>query len=244
MIPSWLQLRPSVTRRPRNPAAVAQFFYHACKAILDGLLATTTGEIGIIGDVSNYFGVVETNGRGMLHLHALVWLRRNLGFMTLRDRLLWDSDFATRMIRYLETIIVQCIDENNLDDPEMSLPSIPPSANDVESDAEFHQRLSHDSNCVARRKQVDSRHHSATCFKYRQRGIGKDSCRFGMPRDLVSEAKVDELGVIHLARNHSWINPWNPAIASLSVRTMTSLGSRQSPSLCHCCFMHTGHLLF
>jgi hypothetical protein len=25
---------------------------------------------------------------------------------------------------------------------------------------------------------------------------------------------VDELDVIHLARNHGWVNPWNPAIAS------------------------------
>jgi hypothetical protein len=35
-----------------------------------------------------------------------------------------------------------------------------------------------------------------------------------MPRDLVPESKVDELGVINLARNHAWINPWNRAIAS------------------------------
>jgi hypothetical protein len=197
-----------------NPAAVAQFFHHACKAILDGLLPAKTSEIGVLGDVSNYFGLVETNGRGMLHLHALVWARGNLGFTTLRDRILRDSDFATRMIRYLETIIVQSIDESNLDDPEIGLPSMPLSANDAESDAEFHQRLPFDSNYVARRKQVHSRHHSATFFKYRQKGIGKDSCRFSMPRDLVPESKVDELGVINLALNHAWINPWNPTIAS------------------------------
>jgi hypothetical protein len=48
----------------------------------------------------------------MLHVHALLWLRGNLAFTTLRNRLLNDSDFATRMIRYLETTIVQGIDEN------------------------------------------------------------------------------------------------------------------------------------
>jgi hypothetical protein len=52
-----------------NPVAVAQFFHHTCKTILDNLLATGSGETGILGDVSNYFGVVETNRRGMLHLH-------------------------------------------------------------------------------------------------------------------------------------------------------------------------------
>jgi hypothetical protein len=46
-----------------NPAAVAQFFHHSCKAILDGLFAAKSDETGVLGDVSNYFGVVETNGR-------------------------------------------------------------------------------------------------------------------------------------------------------------------------------------
>ncbi|PVH76112.1 hypothetical protein DL98DRAFT_382297, partial [Cadophora sp. DSE1049] len=27
-------------------------------------------------------------------------------------------------------------------------------------------------------------------------------------------SEVDELGVIYLARNHGWVNPWNPVIAS------------------------------
>jgi hypothetical protein len=48
-----------------NPVAVAQFFHHTCKAIFDGLLGSNTGRIGILGQVSNHFGVVETNGRGM-----------------------------------------------------------------------------------------------------------------------------------------------------------------------------------
>jgi hypothetical protein len=35
-----------------------------------------------------------------------------------------------------------------------------------------------------------------------------------MPRDLEPVSRADDLGVVHLARNHGWINPWNPAIAS------------------------------
>lgn len=44
-----------------NPVAVAEFFHHVCKAIFDGLLASNTGQIGILGDVSNHYGVVEIN---------------------------------------------------------------------------------------------------------------------------------------------------------------------------------------
>ena len=203
-----------------NPVAVAQFFHYTCKAIFDELFATRSGGSGILGDVSNYFGVVETNGRGMLHLHALIWLRGNLNFATLRERLLNDPDFATHMIHYLETIIVQSISNVSLDDSDVNLPtmvnlpSMPNSENNADSDTEFYERLLQDGNSVACTKQMHSKHHSATCFKYRQTGSGKNACRFGMPRDLVPESKIDELGIIHLARNHAWVNPWNPAIAS------------------------------
>jgi transcriptional regulator of met regulon len=35
-----------------------------------------------------------------------------------------------------------------------------------------------------------------------------------MRREIIEASKIDENGVIHLARNHAWVNPWNPAIAS------------------------------
>ncbi|CEO59600.1 hypothetical protein PMG11_04272 [Penicillium brasilianum] len=92
-----------------DPAAVARFFHYTCKAVLDGLLGSKPNDIGILGDVSNYFGVVETNGRGMLHLHALVWLRGNLGFIELRNRILADGQFANRMISFLESVIMHSL---------------------------------------------------------------------------------------------------------------------------------------
>ena len=65
-----------------NPVAVAQFFHHICTGMFDALLAAGKERSGIFGEVSNYFGVVETNGRGMLHLHSLIWLTGNLEFFT------------------------------------------------------------------------------------------------------------------------------------------------------------------
>jgi hypothetical protein len=35
-----------------------------------------------------------------------------------------------------------------------------------------------------------------------------------MPRDILERSKVDDYGIVYLARNHAWVNPWNPAIAS------------------------------
>lgn len=85
-----------------NPVAVAQFFHHTCKALFDGLLASNLRHIGIFGEIANHFGVVETNARGMLHLHALVWLRGNLSFGIMRERLWHDKSYAARVISYLE----------------------------------------------------------------------------------------------------------------------------------------------
>jgi hypothetical protein len=197
-----------------NPVAVAQFFHTTCKAILDGLLGSKPGETRILSDISNYFRVVESNGHGMLHLHALVWAQGNLDFVHLHDRILTDGLFATHMIQYLESVVrhsIHCIDP---DDPEMSISRTTPSANGPKSDTEFLQKLSQDVNHVASLKQLHSKHHSATCFKYHHQNSGKATCHFGMPHNLLKTSKVDDHGVIHLARNHPWVNPWNPAIAS------------------------------
>ena len=74
--------------------------------------------------------------------------------------------------------------------------NMPPSSKGPDFDDEFHQMLAADSSAVARKTQIHSSNHTATCFKYRR---GKDACRFGMPRDLRPQSEVDDLGVIHLA---------------------------------------------
>ena len=147
----------------------------------------------------------------MLHSHALVWLAGNLDFATLRQRILHDNDFAQRIIRYLESIIVHSIDSYTNDNAEVGPADLPPSSKGQESDDDFYMRLATDSNAVAQKTQMHSSKHNATCFKYRSKG---NTCRFGMPRELVPQSYIDELGVIHLARNNSWVNPWNRAIAT------------------------------
>ncbi|EPS29066.1 hypothetical protein PDE_04014 [Penicillium oxalicum 114-2] len=197
-----------------DPVAVARFFHYTCKAVLDGLLGSKQTDMGILGDVFNYFCVVESNGRGMLHLHALVWVRGNLGFMQLRDRILTDVHFANRIIRFLETVITHSLHDADVDDPESSVSSMPPSSHGPETDTEFTRKLFQDANGVARTKQLHSKRHTTTCFKYRHRLSPDRVCRFGMPRGLLEISRVDEHGIIHLARNHAWINPWNPSLAS------------------------------
>lgn len=95
-----------------NPVAVAQFFDAVCKGVFSKLLQVDSQESGIFGKISNYFGVVESNGRGMPHLHALVWLKGNAEFYKLRERIENEPDFKTRMIDYLESVIRESISES------------------------------------------------------------------------------------------------------------------------------------
>jgi len=78
--------------------------------VLEALINPRDGDMGILGDVSTYFGVVESNGRGMLHLHGFVWLTGNADFLNLREKILDDPAFSREMIEYLDSIISECID--------------------------------------------------------------------------------------------------------------------------------------
>jgi hypothetical protein len=135
-----------------NPVTIARFFHYTCRAILDGLLRSKPSEPGILGDVSNYFGVVKSNGRGMLHLHALIWLIGNLNFIHLRHRILANSHFATRMIHYLETVIMHGLHDIGPYYSNIPISRQAPSATSPESDREFLQKLTQDSNLVATTK--------------------------------------------------------------------------------------------
>lgn len=77
---------PDKARRARSIAsdgfAAARFFHFAINAVLEtlfGLRVRSGGRLeskmGVLGLLSAYFGTVECQGRGTLHLHLLVWLK-------------------------------------------------------------------------------------------------------------------------------------------------------------------------
>jgi hypothetical protein len=78
----------------------------------------------LFGEVSTYFGAVETNGHGMLHLHCLVWLAGNPDFFDLRRKMLNDPKFTGQVVDYPDSIISECINpyESEGKPDEMTLP--------------------------------------------------------------------------------------------------------------------------
>jgi hypothetical protein len=71
IIPSNL---PSTYERAQiiasHPVATAKFFHRLITTVLETMIA---GE-RVLGPVKAYFGTVESQGRGSLHLHMLIWL--------------------------------------------------------------------------------------------------------------------------------------------------------------------------
>lgn len=85
--------------------AVAQFFEATCSAIFNNLLHANSLDGGLFGPISTYFGTLETNGRGMLHLHCLVWLKGAFHLSKLRQRLLSDPEYTDRVVEFIDQII-------------------------------------------------------------------------------------------------------------------------------------------
>lgn len=71
---SFPKVTPAVcgTTAVSDQVVVARFFHFTFKGILDGLLGSKPDEPGILGNISNYFGVVESNGSRMLYVHTLI----------------------------------------------------------------------------------------------------------------------------------------------------------------------------
>ncbi|CAF2181151.1 unnamed protein product, partial [Rotaria magnacalcarata] len=87
-----------------HPVATAKFFHVLITNILDTMVLG-----GVLGPVKAYFGTVENQGRGSLHLHLLVWLGHNLKPADMKARV-QDTDFREKLKEYLEDIIKEDLD--------------------------------------------------------------------------------------------------------------------------------------
>ena len=59
---------------------------------------------GVFGPIKSYYGTVESQGRGSLHLHMLLWLNDTPSPARLREAIKSET-YRRRLIDYLEDII-------------------------------------------------------------------------------------------------------------------------------------------
>ena len=88
-----------------HPVATAKYFHLLISNIL-----TTMISGGILGPIKAYFGTVESQGRGSLHLHLLIWLDHDMRPADLKDNI-QDDNFREKLKAYLEDIIKEDLDD-------------------------------------------------------------------------------------------------------------------------------------
>jgi hypothetical protein len=90
-----------------DPYAAAKFFHFTIKTVLETLFGVRVtdyqviSEMGILGRVKAYFGAVESQGRGTLHLHMLIYLE-GVPSPDKMMELLQSEEFRNRVMEYIQ----------------------------------------------------------------------------------------------------------------------------------------------
>jgi hypothetical protein len=80
----------------RNAIAAAQFFDYMVRMFRKHVLGVGTEHMGLYGDTSGYYGIVEQQGRLTLHLHMVLWIRNALKLETN----LWTVTVSSNKVSY------------------------------------------------------------------------------------------------------------------------------------------------
>jgi hypothetical protein len=88
-----------------HPVATAKFFHVLITNILNIMIVG-----GVLGPIKAYFGTVESQGRGSLHLHLLIWLNHDMKPADMKEKI-QDASFREKLKAYLEDIIKEDLDD-------------------------------------------------------------------------------------------------------------------------------------
>ena len=90
-----------------DPLSSAVFFHREISMFFKHYVRI--GEDSVFGRVSQYYGAVETNERGALHLHGLLWLQGNMHLSSLMNDVRREDQVAyqDRVIKYIDTVFTE-----------------------------------------------------------------------------------------------------------------------------------------
>ncbi|PVH91107.1 hypothetical protein DM02DRAFT_706769 [Periconia macrospinosa] len=90
-----------------DPLSSALFFHREISMFFKYYV--NVGGDSVLGRVSEYFGAVETNERGSLHMHRLLWLHGNLGLSTIFERVGEGEEqaYRDRVIEYIDSVFTE-----------------------------------------------------------------------------------------------------------------------------------------
>lgn len=212
---------PSKEKRAQNiakdPYAAAKFFHFIIRAVLHTLFRITvtpykvTSKMGVLGEVSAYFGTVESQGRGSLHLHMLLWLKGAPSSVEMHEKL-QQAEFRAQVVVYIKANLrayVPGLDSADAIKRITNEPQIAYSRPIDPNAPEYEVQIVDFERHLARGKQVH------TCELQRclvPNKHGHYQCKRRAPFACASEDSVDEGGQWKPKRLYAYMNGWNPAV--------------------------------
>ncbi|KAJ7586000.1 hypothetical protein C8J56DRAFT_787773 [Mycena floridula] len=176
---------------------------------------------GVFGRVKHYYGVIEAQNQGSLHLHILIWLEGALSPLKIQEHATSDPEFRDRLFRWLESIFKHDlpVDTSPINgtrkDKTQCLLGRPPRVDSANFDQQWPQFLRE---VLDASGQVHT--HGETCFKklpFTMSSIPEEArdllCRFNYPIELVAETFMDADGKLHHKRGNGMVVGHNPTIS-------------------------------
>ncbi|KAF4332097.1 ATP-dependent DNA helicase PIF1, partial [Fusarium beomiforme] len=167
-----------------DPMSSAIFFHREMKLFFDHYVRV--GQESVFGRIIKYYGAVETNERGVLHVHGLLWLHGNSHLSSMLADVHGEDQAAYReqIIQYVDIQYVDSVFSEDLDQEgfcavqtERSVTSDISSL--LDNTEQFSAAFDEEANFCAGATQVHT--HSPTCVKYSLGAmeIGREDCLHG-----------------------------------------------------------------
>ncbi|KAL8367267.1 hypothetical protein RB599_010317, partial [Gaeumannomyces hyphopodioides] len=196
-----------------DPLSSAMFFHREISMFFKHYVKT--GEDSVFGRINQYFGAVETNERGALHVHGLLWLQGNMHLSSVLKDVQEKGQEAYRdqVIQYVDSVFTEDLDQEASSAVQAERSATSDISSLLQNRHQFAAAFDEEANFCAGATQIHT--HSPTCVKYSigRKGKNRDLCRFKAPWRLVEKTTFTEDGVLQIRRGHSMVNRWNKAIA-------------------------------
>lgn len=222
---------PSTSEHQKNlvndPFAATLYFEIVMRCITEHLIGVriTDNRVksipGVLGLCRSYFGAVESQGRGNLHCHLLLWLANTPNNVD-AARLLDTEDFREKLRNYVCSTISADVEGFSVERAGLSHHPHPhpcfqrppnPSSSSFDNDLAFRERT-HVETSQVHNCRLD-RPLSSPCLVRRRGGVY--SCKRRAPWKTSEDVVVYPDGHYDLERRHPYINGYNKWIHSYAL---------------------------
>ncbi|KAK4074905.1 hypothetical protein Purlil1_12836 [Purpureocillium lilacinum] len=196
-----------------DPMSSAMFFHREMTLFFEHYV--NVGQESVFGRISQYYGAVETNERGALHVHGLLWLHGNAHMSSMLAGVDAEGEeaYRERVAQYIDSVFCEDLDQEAYCAVQAERSVTSDISSLMDNTEQFSAAFNEEANFCAGATQVHT--HSPTCVKYSlgSKRPNGDLCRFKAPWSLVEKTAFTPDGVLQIRRTHHMVNRWNKAMA-------------------------------